>query len=239
MRIGQLVLILLVVGGLALVGWWMLRPEDLPSPIFAPEPMWEIAVSDPLLIGSLDDPFAYAGGESVLARPGHGTLRLFEPDGSGSLQLAVTLDGSESALAESVSTTGDVELRASVPALDEESIDVDFHGSTGRGDERLPKTHALVSGTASFSLRIDGESRGAPYEGLWSVAHALRRDDGSVRNQGLAFSPLLRDDTVFADPDRLELTLLLHGRGPQQTDSVALHLVYRDVEILAMPPEGS
>jgi len=239
MKTGQLVLILLAVAGLALVGWWMLRPGDLPTPIFASQPMWEVAASAPLVVGTLDDPFAYAGGDGVLSRTGQGTLRLLEPDGSGFLQLTVTLDGSESVLSENVNTAGVVELRASIPPLDEEFLDVDFHGSTGRGDGRLPKTHAMVSGIAYFSLRIDGESRGAPLEGLWSVAHALRREDGSVRNQGLAFSPLLRDDTVFADPDRLELTLLLYGRGSQQTDSVVLHLVYRDVEVLASPDEAT
>jgi len=75
----------------------------------------------------------------------------------------------------------------------------------------------------------------ASRDGVWSLADALRKDDGSIRQQGLTFSPLLRDKTGFSDPSRLEFTLLLYDDTRGGISPVLLHLVFRTVHI----PEAS
>ena len=51
----------------------------------------------------------------------------------------------------------------------------------------------------------------------------------SIRDQGLVFSPLLRDQSVFSDPDRTEITLLIYAAP--ESDVVILHLVFPDVRV--------
>jgi hypothetical protein len=236
MKTGQVVLILLGVAAAAAVGWLIVRPAFVDGDILTSRQAWEIDFSDPLLIGDLEDPFAYAGGDAVRERPGTGAIDLGR-DGSGSLRLTLELDGTESILAEGVDVGGELEIRASLRAEETDTSGGAIYGSSGRGDARLPETDALLFGTAQLSISIDGETRGAPFEGLWSIADALRREDGSIGNQGLIFSPLLRDDTVFSDPSRLEVTLLVYGRDQGQTDSVVLHTVYRTVDVIRSPEE--
>jgi len=237
MKTGQIVLILLGVAAAAAVGWLIVRPVVIDGEILTSGSTWEINLSAPLLIGDLEDPFAYAGGDSVRERPGTGTIDLGR-DGSGSLRLTLELDGTELILSEGVDVGGELEIRASLRTEETDASGGAVHGSSGRGDTRLPETNALLFGTAQLLISIDGETRGAPFEGLWSVADALRRKDGSIGNQGLVFSPLLRDDTVFSDPSRLELTLLVYGRDQEQTDSsVVLHTVYRTVDVIRSPEE--
>jgi len=128
--------------------------------------------------------------------------------------------------------TGELLLRAQATDVARAIV---VHGDSGSGDPRLPETPALLAGAGSIDLRLDGIPLQSDTTVVWSVADALRRDDGAIRNRGLVFSPLLRDDTVFADPDRLEATLLVslpsEGDGPR----VVAHVVFRRVEIVDAP----
>ena len=239
MKTGQIILLALgiVAAGLAL---WFLYPSAEatvdPQPP-APTLLWWVEASSPVLIGDLDDPFVYAGGGAVRPLDGSALLR-YDADGTtGNLNASIALDGTATVLAESIDPSATLELSSDLREAD--VVNQAIHGETGRGDVRLPGVRALLSGIADLQISIDGTLPGVTYRGMWSLAEALRRDDGAIRNQGLVFSPLLRDDRVFADPSRLELTLLAYQVGPSpQSDSVVLHVVYRDVRVLAAP-EGT
>ena len=104
-----------------------------------------------------------------------------------------------------------------------------IHGDTGLGDSRLPVTRAHFAGSGVFELLVDGNKQSTEWVGFWLIGDALRQPDGSIRNQGLVFSPLLRDQSVFSDPSRTEITLLIY-EGPE-SDTVILHLVFPDVRV--------
>lgn len=196
---------------------------------------WEIIVSDPVLVGDTEDPFVYAGGEDVRPLAGEGRIRLSEGGKQGSVQLTIELDGSTAVLATGEPWVGALSLRSEIEEDATVLTDVTVHGETARGESRLPETYAVLLGTSSYDLRLDEEPLRSAVQGTWTLAHALRKEDGAIRNQGLVFSPLLRDDTIFTDPDRLELTLLLYEPAEDETASVALHLVFRRVEIIHSP----
>jgi len=105
-----------------------------------------------------------------------------------------------------------------------------IHGNTDVGDSRLPVTHAHFAGSGSFELLVDGNKQPTEWVGFWSIGDALRQPDGSIRNQGLVFSPLLRDQSVFSDPNRTEITLLVY-KSPD-SNAVVLHLVFPDVRAI-------
>jgi len=174
-------------------------------------------------IGSGDDRFAYAGGPTV--RPVDGSGRLEFAGGRGSIRIRFTppAEGSE--------WTGTVTLRASINGSDEIETGAMIGGETELGEPLLPETYAYIAGTSDFTLYSGFWQFGRKLRGFWSLAHALRKEDGSIRNQGLVYSPLLRDKTVFSDPARLEFTLILY-----EDHEVLLDLVFRAVTIVRYPP---
>ena len=133
--------------------------------------------------------------------------------------------------AEGSELTGTVVIRGSLGGPSAIDRGTEINADTGLGEVRLPETYAYLAGEGDFTVnsRIWGADR--EVRGFWSLAHALRKEDGSIRNQGLVYSPLLRDKTVFSDPTRLEFTLLLY-----EGDEVLLDLVFRKVTIVRSPP---
>jgi len=240
MKTGQILLLTLAVAAAGLAAWFFLGPEDLMSDSLdtAEHPKWQFEATEARLIGDLEDPFAYAGGEATRLLEGSAELQLEGSDLSGALRASVALDGSATVLAASIDPSARLELRGTLNADRVLAVDQAIHGETGLGDPRLPEVRALLAGTADLEVFIDGTPRGVTYRSVWSVAEALRREDGAIRNQGLTFSPLLRDSTVFADRSRLEVTLLVYSAEPSaELDSVILHLVYGDVNLLAAPED--
>jgi len=231
MKTGQIVLILLGVAAVALAGWVLFRQPAGLSLLLA-HPTWDVEVRNPIVIGDRANPFVYAGGAAVRPTAGSGSLRLFAADETGLLDLTLDLPASEYGPTGGDVPSGELQISASLRPDSTDLSGAIIHGRTGRGDDRLPGTRATLFGSASFDVGLRGDRTRVTYEGFWSVAQALRRDDGAIRNQGLVFSPLLRDDTVFADPERLEFTILLYAAEP---GGVVLHVVYRDVEILTSP----
>ena len=203
-----------------------------PSPPQPPVARWQLEAEagDPVIVGDASDPFVYAGGEAIRAVLGSGTVRL-DAEGQGSIRLTVEAPSPDAPLSLQdgfilgESWTLIAEFDASSPVW----IDAVVHGDTGVGDERLPETMARYAGSTVFELRVDSNRQIEGLNGFWSIADALRRDDGSIGQQGLVFSPLLRDKTGFADRDRLELTLLLYVDSPG--GDVFLHLVWRDIRV--------
>ena len=182
---------------------------------------------NPWAIGNSDDAFAYAG-EGVQTIEGTATLSVDPDMDSGILEVTLSPDEALAALLDGAIPEYSVVLRMRVERADNVWMDRTVHGDTGIGDSRLPAIDALYAGSGSFELLIDGVRQATAWPGFWSFGDALRQSDGSIRDQGLVFSPLLRDQSGFSDPDRTELTLLIYDAP--ESDIVILHLVFPDVQ---------
>jgi hypothetical protein len=215
--------------GVAVVvaGWLLIAPRVSPVE-------WRITVGSPRLIGDSRDPFAYAGGDRVRPVTGSGSLRI-AVGGRATLRLSTESPEPHAPLSlrDGAIVGRNWDLVSDGGGSSEVWSETPFHGDSGIGDARLPETKALIAGQGRFDLTVDENRRLADLTGVWSIAHALRQDDGSIRQQGLVFSPLLRDKSGFSDPERLELTLLLYEDGPG--GNVLLHLVFSDVDIERSP----
>ena len=229
---------LAIAGGLV---WLALEPRPLAVPV------WEVEAESPLLIGTPDDPFAYTGGDHV--HPIAGSARIFQaPDTDApALRASIRLPESQDLPWDAwPAEDADLVLQLGEDGHIERWEDVPIHGDTNVGDPRLPETHAQLAGRGRLSLSdgLNPRTEGLPV--FWSVAQAIRQQDGGIRQQGLTFSPLLRDKRGFADPHRWELTLLVYApsevggvfaeEAPGEAP-VLLQIVYRDLVIV--PPDSS
>jgi len=207
-----------------------------PSPILpSPDDAWEIVAADAHLIGTSDAPFAYAGGDAIRSVTGTATLDFDPDDEAGSLLARITLSEAHDIERPFDALPGEeITLRAPLAAADLITDSV-IWGDTGISESRLPQTHALLAGRAIFDVSIGSRSVTRIVTGFWSVADALRREDGSIGQQGLIFSPLLREKTGFSDPSRQELTILLYGESGGDTPPVQLHIVFGSVTIAQRP----
>ena len=211
------------------------------TPKEAPSSGWAIAASNPLVIGGYGDNFSYAGKN---VRPVSGTLSLmYDPKThTGTITAAVTSTQKSGALrvAANESLTGKITLSSHITTSDQIITNADIYGDTGIGGPELPVTHALLAGITTFTLDQDGKPMYKNLVGEWSLAQALRKKDGAIRQSGLYYSPLLRDKTGFTDPNRLEFTLILHSSNPDKSNNppytVALQLVFTAVRITQRPP---
>jgi len=223
-------ILLVILGGAILfaAGWIAFRAVEASISLRSVQ---EILLRDPVLIGDLDDPFVYAGGDGVRPIEGEGRIRFSEGTGRASVRASVRLEGSAAVLRSGAPVVGELVLRSPADASPVER-DVVIHGESERGEPALPETTALLFSSGPLNAALDGAPVQRETTSAWSVAHALRRDDGAIRNRGLVFSPLLRDDTVFEDPDRLEATFLVYHRPEEGDPRIVLHVVFRDVEIV-------
>jgi hypothetical protein len=233
MDTARIALVVLAVAILGIVGWLAVRTTEEAISLASG---WEILLGDPVIVGDLADPFVYAGGAAVRAVEGDGRIRFSEGTGRGVVRATVRLDGSAAVLVEGEPPSGELILRSRTSEASTVETDVVVHGESGRGEPGLPETSALLFGAGPFELTLDGTPVRADATAVWSVARALRREDGAIRNRGLVFSPLLRDDTVFADPDRLEGTILVYAPSDDGGRRIILHVVFRSVEIVDAPP---
>jgi len=221
-----------IILGIALAGlvWlgWTYRMSDPREPI-ANEQNSLVSARSPLWIGTVVAPYSYDG-HAVQTASGVAQLRM---DRAGALMnLSASLDLPQPLLEGSLVSTLDAATRIELQStgiLRETWNAVDIHGDTGRGDADLPLTFARWAGIAEIGLSADGHETASIGHVLWSVADGLRREDGSIGQLGLVFSPLLRDKTGFANPERVELTLLI----VDDKDEPLFHIVFRDVTIEA------
>jgi hypothetical protein len=225
------VVLFVMLAALAVVGGWLVYTTSIGSPgipgVSSGSVVWDVSASNPMLIGSEADRFAYAGGAAV--QTASGTARvLLTASGTGSIE--ITLHARAGAFVP-VAAPEAQDLRLTAKLDGTPWQDVDVNGNTGNGDARLPTTHATLGGTAQF----DTGGGGAPLPGIWILADAVRRADGSIRQNGLVFSPLLRDKKGFSDPSRTEWTVLLYGQTSDTEIPVLLQIVFRDVAFARTP----
>jgi hypothetical protein len=181
----------------------------------------------PWVIGNSADEFAYAG-EGVHTIDGSVRLSIDPSTEDGLLQFDLPANAALADLVTDVQSQSLVSLRMTLENADKRWADQTIFGDSGVGDARLPSTFAQYAGAGSFELLIDGVSSDQSWYGFWSIADALRQSDGAIRDQGLVYSPLLRDKSHFSDPKRRELTLLVYAAAG--SDVVVLDLVFSDVQ---------
>lgn len=213
----------LVAAGLAAV-WFLLVFIPLSGDI-------RYEAHGPWAVGTADDAFAYAG-EGVRVIQGTAALQIDPNTFGGILEFDLSPDDALAALLDDEIPERSIMLRLRLAGADAVWTDRTIHGDSAIGDSRLPETYILYAGSGRFELRIDGVRQPPGWQGFWSIGNALRQPDGSIRDQGLVFSPLLRDQSGFSDPDRTELTLLIYDSPV--SDAVVLHLVFPDA--LAIEP---
>lgn len=211
----------LVAAGLA-AAWLLLAVIPLSGDI-------RFEAQEPWSVGTAEDAFAYAG-EGVRAIQGTAALRIDPITSGGILEFDLSPDEALTALLDGEMPERSIVLRMRLAGADAVWIDRTVHGDSEIGESRLPAIHALYAGSGRFELLIDGVRQSVRWQGFWSIGNALRRPDGSIRDQGLVFSPLLRDQSGFSDPDRTELTLLIYNSP--DSDAVVLHLVFPDVQAI-------
>jgi len=222
------VLFWLAVGAaVVVVGWLLVAPLVFPSG-------WQVAGKAPRVVGDSVDPFVYAGGELVRPVVGTAVVRLTGTGGTVRLSIESPEPSPPLSMRDGSVVGRSWDLSSRVDRSADVWSKTPVNGNTGLGERRLPETVALLASESRFDLTVDRNRRLTGLSGFWSVADALRQDDGSIRQQGLVFSPLLRDKTGFSDPDRLELTLLLYEDGPGS--NVLIQLVFSDVVVERSPP---
>jgi len=201
---------------------------------------WTVHAEAPELIGGYGDNFSYDGkGVQTLS----GTLNLvIAKDGMGSLDAFVSTTDVAGPLHPSSTDelAGTIRITSRIDSSSQVRTQVEINGDISGGDPNLPQTHALLSGKGAFDIYVDGNMLYENLHGEWSLADAVRQSDGSIRQSGLLYSPLLRDKSGFSNPKRTEFTLLLHSDESDAKNkppySIVLHLVFSDVTIEKQPP---
>jgi len=192
---------------------------------------WSVVGDAAVWIGRSEDSFVYAGGDGVRAVDGGARVQWSAAGGAGSVRATVQGPAARGLLLGEREAVGELVLVSVLGPETDVRTGALVHGGTGFGEPRLPETDAVLAGRSRFDVLLNNEVLYRDLPGFWSVAQALRKDDGSIRNQGLVFNPLLRDRTIFADPDRLELTVLVYTG---EDLAVLGHAVFRDVGVV--PP---
>ncbi len=203
-------------------------------------PSWIIKAENPLVVGGYGDNFSYSGTD---VRPLHGKLELmFNPEAhTGTITVSITTseESGPIKLSSQDSLTGEITLSSRIGPDASIITNTDIYGDTGIRGPELPVTHALLAGESAFDLYLNGRLVYQHLHGEWMLAQALRKH-GAIRKSGLYYSPLLRDKTGFADPKRMEFTLILHSTEPDPKNdppyTVALQLVFTSVTVDQKPP---
>jgi len=206
-------------------------------------PGWVVKADHPLVIGGYGDNFSYSGTD---VRPLSGKLELMFDPNAHTGTIAVSITTSEGSgpirLSSEDSLTGEITLSSRIGPDASIITDTDIYGDTGIRRPELPMTHALLAGESAFDLYLNGRLVYERLQGEWMVAQALRKEDGAIRKSGLYYSPLLRDKTGFADPKRMEFTLILHSTEPDSKNdppyTAALQLVFTSITVNQGPQPG-
>lgn len=207
------------------------------------EALWLIHAQAAHVIGGYGDNLCYDG-RNVRPIDGNLVLRL-ESDGTGTLDLSATTTSTSGPLRISATDeiSGTIEISARLDDKSKIEQAIKIHGDTKNGNSSLPQTFAIIAGASEFDIHVNGILRYSGLHGEWSVADAVRRDDGSIRQSGLVYSPLLRDKTGFSDPARKEFTLLLHSDTADANNKpaygIVLQLVFSDVTVDKQPSSAA
>lgn len=201
---------------------WMTRlPEE------APQPEWLVHAESPMLYGVRQVGYSYGGLDALV---GNGWIDIsWTPGRGGAIDFRIEIDEGTSGSTQPRVLQGAAALGAESSVFEDRVV----LGGTGLGLIPLPETHALLAADARFEIAITAEGRTSEPEsvpGWWMVADALRRTDGAIRQSGLIYSPLLRDQSGFSDATRTEVTLILGDR-----EHPVLQAVFSEIRVAQSP----
>ncbi len=226
---------LMIAGLYILAGGPAPQPSDHRLPDHVPQYDWQVQATNPALFGNASDRFVYSGGTAIQTASGTARVAWSISAETGSIEISVDELAGIATLG-SESLAGRIELTATLGPSDTLWQNAFVNGDTGRGDARLPRTRAFLAGSASFRILYNGRALESVYPAEWIIGDAVRRADGSIRQDGLVFTPLLRDKTGFSDASRTELTVLLYDPSSEGKERpVMLDLVFRDVVFDRVP----
>ena len=205
-------------------------------------PSWSVRADAPFVVGGYGDNFAYSG---KTVRPLHGTLELrYDPTnktGIVSISVQTTKESGPIQITANRTLEGEVRLTSTLRPSDRVLEDTHVFGSTGRGAATLPETLAALAGWSQFDLSAGGAPVAAELSGEWALAEAIRRSDGSIRQSGLVYSPLLRDKTGFSNPKETQFVLVVHSNTADPDNAppyaLALDLVFTQVTVEERPQQ--
>jgi len=188
---------------------------------------WIVHAEAPVVVGVGQTPYGYGGSE---IHPANGSIEVsWTPGRGGTIDFWVEVDGHNNESLQFTQLRGSAVLDASSSVFEERVV----LGGTGTGSVPLPETHALLAGAARFEVMAASggdEAQLDSIKGWWMIADALRRSDGAIRQSGLVYSPLLREQSGFSDPTRTEATLIL-GDGAEPL----LQVVFAEVLVVQSP----
>ncbi len=236
--------ILVLAAAIALAVLLLLGIDHELSPLATGNASWVVRADQPLVAGGYGDNFCYSGAN---VRPLHGVLELrYDPvkrEGTLTVTVETTSESGALRLAADKTLQGQIQLVSQIGTADRVLHDTPIYGDTGRGGPAFPQTLATLAGWSRFDLAVNSRTTATGLAGEWSIAQALRRSDGSIRQSGLVYSPLLRDKTGFANPKEIQLILLVHSdeadaqNAPPYT--LALDLVFTQVTIEENPTQST
>ncbi len=229
------ILIVVLVAGLIASAFILLNTPSSPA--------WIVKADHPLVVGGYGDNFSYSGTD---VRSLSGKLELtFNPNahtGTITVSITTTEKSGPIKISSQEELTGEISLSSRIGPDAPIITDTDIYGDTGIRGPELPLTHALLAGESLFNLYLNGRLVYQNLHGEWMLAQALRRNNGAIRKSGLYYSPLLRDKTGFADPKRMEFTLILHSTEPDPKNdppyTAALQLVFTSITVNQEPQSG-
>ena len=228
--------LLLLVGLLVLAGWLLISIDEEPTQ----SSNWVLHADNPYVVGGYGDNFAYDG-KGV--RPLVGSLALSADTTSKTGDINVSLQTTQASgplhVSSDATLEGEIKLVSRIDASDTVQESISIYGDTGNCGPELPCTFAYLVGQSTFDLYLNGDLYHANLCGEWAYAQAMRHADGSIRQRGLMYSPLLRDKTGFCDPLRSEFLLILHSEDSDPNNTLpyalVLHLVFSQVDVQRRP----
>jgi len=234
--------IVIAIAAVALVVLLFAGNDDLPVPLPLEQPSWVVRAQTAWVAGGYGDNFAYSG-KNVRAL--QGTLELHYDPAEASGTIVVDVETTQASgplrIGAGQSLEGHIRLTSTLSASDQILEDTPVFGSTGHGGSAFPVTHATLAGQSRFALSAGGRPVASDLAGEWALADALRRSDGSIRQSGLVYSPLLRDKSGFSNPKETQFLLVVHSDTADPDNAppyaIALDLFFTHVMIEERPPQ--
>lgn len=204
---------------------------------------WELLATEGRIIGGYGDNFAYDG-ENVRTIGGQAVLRIDTnaQEGIVEAQIFTTPESGPIVMAKDSSLEGELRLVMKIGAPGTRLAEyIYLHGDSGNEAPVMPKLFNYLAGWAPLDVYTNGK---LVYEGLaghFMFSEGSRRPDGTIRkDDGTFYSPKLKAERGFTDPERTEFHLVAHTTEPDPNNfpphTVWIHLHFNNVVVEKAKP---
>jgi hypothetical protein len=206
---------------------------------------WVLTATEARIIGGYGDNFAY-GGENVRPIEGRAVLKVDTDTNEGTVEAVIRAapESGPIVMARGEPLAGEIRLvwkaDASKARYDEF---VYLHGDTGNGAPVMPKLFNYLAGWAPIDVYVNGRLKYKDLAGHLMFSEGSRRPDGTIRkDDGTIYSPKLKAEGGFTDPNRTEFHLVAHTTEPDPENfpphTIWIHLHFNKV-IVEQAKRGS